>query len=82
MSLIIAREIIRKLRSSGVKVYLGKWGEVCFSDIREVPAELKHKMMKHGTPIKTCLEEETIIHNARKKLRQKPALKDAPSTEL
>ncbi len=71
MSFVPARELIAKLRSGGVKVYLRPDGTVNFSDLSTVSAELKHSIIHHGAAMKAVLAEEVKIRESRAKLKKR-----------
>lgn len=66
MPIAAAKELIRKLRSHGVKVYLGPAGEVTFSKgFSAVAPDLRLAVVQHGYTIRGLLREEAVRRAAR-----------------
>lgn len=70
MSIVRAKEIISRLRSGGVKVFL-KNGAVTFSSLDNVAPALKHEITSHGMFLHTVLAEEEEVRATRQKLRKR-----------
>jgi hypothetical protein len=87
MSTVAAQNILQKLRSSGIKVYL-KNGAPHFSTLDNVPGEMKKNIMEYGRFILYLLKQEEKIREARLAMKKpdsrkkKPAIPDIPATEL
>lgn len=81
MSTIHAAEIIRRLRSNGVKVYLGKQMEVTFSSLEEVSPALKQEIIQHGPALRDKLIEEQETRRQRERMR-KPAVRRRITPEV
>lgn len=75
MSLIHATDLIRRLRSNGVRVYLDSAGRVTFSSLDSVNPALKAELAASGHALKQRLKEEQELRLQRERMRRKPARK-------
>ena len=76
MSQVTAKEIIRRLRSSGIKVFL-KGEQVTFSTLDEVSTELKKSIRETGPAMKVILRGERSKRKVRAELKN-----DVPNEQL
>lgn len=81
MPTIAAKELIRKLRSHGIKVYLGPSGMATFSkEFSGVSGDLKIQVVQNGHAICGLLREEAARHARRAELNHQ--IKSIPTDEL
>lgn len=71
MSLVTAQNLIRRLRSNGIRVYLGAAEEVCFRRLEEAPCSLKKEIMEHGGSIRQQLLAERKVRENRQLMKRK-----------
>lgn len=72
MSHIHAAELIRRLRSNGVKVYLNPAGQAAFKGLDEASPALKQEVIQYGHAILTRLKDEQALRAHRERMRRKP----------
>lgn len=71
MSLTVAKNLIRRLRSSGISVYLNPSGCVAFRGLADAPAPLKQELMTHGVALRSQLRVEANLRQARQMMNGK-----------
>jgi hypothetical protein len=72
MNTVAAEQLLRKLRSFGVKVTLGKGDAVTFrtEDMKKVPAPMKLEITRLGRGLKAALLKEARIKELRRQIKQ------------
>ena len=70
MKTIEAQNLIRRLRSGGIKVYLNPSDQVTFSSLDDVATPLKQDIMRLGAQMKTVLLRERTVREHRENLKR------------
>jgi len=69
MSSLSAIDLLRRLRSNGVKVYLDDLGQVTFSSLDDVNPAIKIQIISLGRALQRRLKEEQKIRQQRQECR-------------